>query len=152
LDALPDVLDHVSLRPEYDELGLRWLLGEVAQKSDLGPLEAATVCRPEGDVVGWYLFLANTGGTGQVVQMAARAGEGGVVLDQLFSHARQLGLVALAGRLEPTFTEELHARRCAFTREGPRVLAHARRPEILNAIERGDAFFSRLDGEWWLSF
>lgn len=151
-DVLPRVLNHVSLRPDYDMGELRWLLGELAEKRELGALDGATVRTPGGDVAGWYLFLSNPGGVGQVVQMAARAGEGGVVLDQLFHHAWQRGLVAIAGRLEPTFTEELHARRCAFTRDGPWVLVHARRPDVLNALERGDAFFSRLDGEWWMSF
>jgi hypothetical protein len=31
-------------------------------------------------------------------------------------------------------------------------LYHSSRPEVAAAIERGDAFLSRLDGEWWLSF
>jgi len=32
------------------------------------------------------------------------------------------------------------------------TLVHSPRPEILHAIERGDALLSHLDGEWWLSF
>jgi len=47
---------------------------------------------------------------------------------------------------------ELAALGCGFGRDGPWVLIHSRRPEILPAVERGDAFLSRLDGEWWLSF
>jgi hypothetical protein len=32
------------------------------------------------------------------------------------------------------------------------VLYHSCRPELADAIARNDAFLSRLDGEWWLSF
>jgi hypothetical protein len=35
---------------------------------------------------------------------------------------------------------------------GPWVLVHARDPEFVRAFEHGDAFFSRLEGEWCLRF
>jgi hypothetical protein len=31
-------------------------------------------------------------------------------------------------------------------------LVHSRDPEIMAAIHRGEAFLSRLEGEWWLRF
>jgi hypothetical protein len=31
-------------------------------------------------------------------------------------------------------------------------MAHSRDPEILQAVERGDVFLSKLDGEWCTSY
>jgi hypothetical protein len=32
------------------------------------------------------------------------------------------------------------------------VLAQSRNPAILQAVQLGDAFLSRLEGEWWARF
>jgi hypothetical protein len=40
---------------------------------------------------------------------------------------------------------------CFFTCRGGWAVAHSRKPEILEVLERGDAFLSRLDGEWCLN-
>ena len=32
------------------------------------------------------------------------------------------------------------------------MLVHSRRPEVLDAIHRGTAFLTRMEGEWWISF
>jgi hypothetical protein len=37
-------------------------------------------------------------------------------------------------------------------RDGPWALVHSPRPELVAAIQRGEAFLSRLEGEWWMSF
>ena len=48
--------------------------------------------------------------------------------------------------------EELTQRACVFLRNGSWTLAHSNKPELLNGIFSGTAFFSRLDGEWSLRF
>jgi hypothetical protein len=150
--ALPDTLGPLSFHPDYDEQAFRWLLDRVAEKHGADALERVQLRGGAGEIVGWYLYLSNPGGLGQVVQVAARPGRGGEVLDHLFYHAWRNGLIALAGRMEPALAGDLVSRRCAFDRQGPWFLACARRPEILHAIERGDAFHSRLEGEWWMNF
>jgi hypothetical protein len=40
---------------------------------------------------------------------------------------------------------------CFFACRGGWTVAHSRNPEILEALNRGDAFLSRLDGEWCLA-
>lgn len=152
LGALPDVLGPHAFRPDYDEHAFRWLLDRVAEKHGADTLERVQVRGGGGELIGWYVYLSNPGGVGQVVQIAARPGRGGDVLDHLFHHAWRNGLTALAGRMEPALAGDLVSRQCAFDRHGPWFLAHARRPEIVHAIERGDAFHSRLEGEWWMNF
>jgi hypothetical protein len=48
--------------------------------------------------------------------------------------------------------EELTQRSSFFLRNGSWTLAHSRNPELLAPIFSGNAFFSRLDGEWCLRF
>jgi hypothetical protein len=147
-----DVLGSRALRPVYDASSLDWLLEQVAEKRQFGSLQRALVRDVTGAVAGWFLYFLNRGGVGQVVQVAARPDAARLVLQHLFHHAWARGAAALAGRLEPGLVPELAALGCRFRREGPWVLVHSRRPEILLAVQRGDAFLSRLDGEWWLSF
>src|SRR5437016_2379146 len=60
---------------------------------------------------------------------------------------------ALAGRVEPWLVDALGGANWAILRWLHQwTLLHSPRPEILHAIERGDALLSHLDGEWWLSF
>jgi hypothetical protein len=106
----------------------------------------------DGALVGWYLYYANAGGVGQVVQVAARRDRGGDILHCLFHDAWAKGVVALVGRLEPGLLPALGAHGALLARDGPWVLVQSQHPELLAAIHRGDAFLSRLDGEWWMSF
>ena len=147
-----DVLEGRALRPSYEQGALDWQLEQVAEKRQFGTLERALVRDPAGEAAGWFLYFLNPGGVSQVVQLAARPAAHTLVLQHLFHHAWSRGAAALAGRLEPGLVPELAALGCGFGRDGPWVLIHSRHPEIMLAVERGDAFLSRLDGEWWLSF
>jgi len=149
---LPALLHDVALRPDYDETALAWLLEQLAAKRALGELRRAALRDAGGALVGWYLYYANRGGLGQVVQVAAAKGRYGDVAHAMFDDAWHCGLTALAGRLEPQLLPILAERAGAVTRAGPWVLVHSPRPDVLAAIQRGDAFLSRLEGEWWLSF
>jgi hypothetical protein len=149
---LPDLLDHVTLRPRYDEGSLRWLLNELAATENRGELRGVAARGADGALVGWYLYYANAGGVGQVVQVAARRDRGGDILHCLFHDAWAKGVVALVGRLEPGLLPALGAHGALLARDGPWVLVQSQHPELLAAIHRGDAFLSRLDGEWWMSF
>jgi hypothetical protein len=147
-----DVLGCRALRPVYEQGALDWLLDQVAEKRQFGTLERALVREPAGRVAGWFLYFLNSGGASQIVQFAARPAAHTLVLQHLFHHAWSRGAAALVGRLEPALVPDLAALGCGFGRDGPWVMIHSHRPEIMPAVERGDAFLSRLDGEWWLSF
>jgi len=147
-----DVLGCRALRPVYEQGALDWLLDQVAEKRQFGTLERVLVRDVAGSVAGWFLYFLNPGGATQIVQLAARPGAHTLVLQHLFHHAWSRGAAALVGRLEPALVSDLAALGCGFGRDGPWVLLHSRRPDIMPAVERGDAFLSRLDGEWWLSF
>src|SRR5205814_217678 len=69
----------VAQRPDYDETALAWLLEQLAAKRALGELRRAALRDAGGALVGWYLYYANRGGLGQVVQVAAAKGRYGDV-------------------------------------------------------------------------
>lgn len=150
--SLPDLLRGLALRPDYDETSTHWLLEQLAAKRGLGALRGVALRDTAAALVGWYLYYANERGIGQIVQVAARKDWYGDVLDWMFHDAWRRGLTALTGRLEPALLGPLGERRMVFTRRGPWVLVHSNRRELQAALHRGDAFLSRLEGEWWMSF
>src|SRR5439155_1556627 len=83
--------------------------------------------------------------------VAARRSAEKTVLRFLFWDAWRNGAWALAGRVEPWLVDALGGANWAILRWLHQwTLLHSPRPEILHAIERGDALLSHLDGEWWL--
>ena len=58
----------------------------------------------------------------------------------------------LPDRFDASTVQELSDAGADFRREGAWMLYHSRHLGIERAIEAGDAFLSRLEGEWWMSF
>ena len=150
LAHLPEVFDDNALQPVYDARTLAWLLEQAARKTRLGPLRARAVLDGERRLIGWYLYYVRAGGVGEVLQIAARNGSFDRVLRRLLADAWRHGAAALRGRLDPRYVQELSVRHCWLRREGTWTLVHSRHADIIAAIQQGDAFLSRLEGEWWL--
>jgi len=140
-----------SLRPYYENGALDWLLDTLAQKQERGTLQKVAVRNAAQETVGWYLYYGKPGGVGTVVQVGARPGCAEDVLDHLFFHARQRGMVAVSGQVDPEYFHLYSRRDCVFHHDGGSwILVHSRLPELRHAIDRGDAFLTRLEGEWWV--
>jgi hypothetical protein len=148
---LGDVVGDRALRPVYDHASLAWVLDEAARKTNLGEWRARSVHR-DHQLLGWYLYYARRGGLSEVVQVAARDGAFDAVLQRLLADAWHQGAAAVRGRVDPRYLDELSANHCWFRREGTSVLAHSRNADVLEALQRGDTFLSRLEGEWYLRF
>jgi hypothetical protein len=146
---LEAVAGGTRLYPDYDEGFLQWLFRELSAASGRGVPVGFLIKDRDGNVLGWYLYYLRPGGISQVLQIIARERDVADVLDHLLHHARVNGSTALQGRAESTLLEVLSERSCLFHASGYRVLAHARREAILHAIDSGQAFLSRLDGDWW---
>lgn len=152
LEHLPEMLHDRALQPEYDARSLAWLLDQAARKTRHGRLRARAVHDGSGHMIGWYLYYLLAGGVSEVLQLAAREGAFDRVLQRALADAWRQGAAALRGRLEPRFVQQLSDRHCWLRREGTWTLVHSRDAEILAAIRQGDAFLSRLEGEWWMRF
>lgn len=149
---LPQMMERATLQPEYEMHELAWLLEQAAAMKRHGPLRARLVRGDDGAPAGWYLHYVRAGAPAEVVQIAARAGAFDRVLRALLADAWRHGATAVRGRLDPRYAHALSQRHCWFRCDDCWTLAHARDPQILAAVHRGDAFLSRLEGEWWCRF
>jgi len=140
-----------ALYMEYDDDTFRWLLDQARRRNAGGTLCAAVV-RKRQRIIGCYLFHLNRDRIANVLQLIAGPSAAADVLDQLFSQASRRGAIAVAGRIEPRYLQDLSDKQALFHRRGPWVLLKSRMPELLRSFEAGNAFLSRLDGEWCLGF
>lgn len=140
------------LVPAYSLESLEWVLDFVEGRKAYGDLRKIVLRDEHQKIIGWYIYGLNPGGIGEVLQIGAESVSVGKVLDHLFHEAWKDKMIGLHGRLEPQFMEELTLRSSFFLRNGSWTLAHSRKPELLNPIFSGSAFFSRLDGEGCLRF
>lgn len=140
-----------QLRPEYDGGSSQWLLKMLAENRYRRSLEKVVVRNADEETVGWYLYYRTRGGIGEVVQIGAKENYVEGVLDHLFYHAKQYGVVAVSGQVDPAFFQALSSKHCLFHQDGRSwMLVHSRHPKVLQAIHRGDAFLTRLEGDWWI--
>lgn len=54
----------------------------------------------------------------------------------------------MSGQLDCRLKRHFAAKYCVFRDSGTSMLVNAKDPELLQVLCRGDAFLSRLDGEW----
>lgn len=141
-----------ALRPEYDGKTATWLLDILARKPNCGMLRKVLVRTAAGDIAGWYVYSGHRGGVGDVLQLGSREEQIGAVLDHLFAQAWRDGITALVGRIDPQFMGAFGARGCFFHHRGGWMLVHAKDPELIDVIRRGDAFLTHLEGEWCMRF
>jgi len=151
LDGLDRAAQRVALSPRYDPASLDWLLGQARAKRRHGELNARLLREPGGAIAGWFLYYANAA-TSKVLQLHAHDGAEQAVLDHLFQHAWRRGATVIEGRMEPRLAHVLGQRHCLFQSTNAFALIQSRDAETLGALARGDAFFSRLEGEWWMRF
>ena len=140
-----------ALRPDYDPASLDWLLAQARAKRRHGELQGAIARDGSDRIAGWFLYYLN-GAVSQVLQLGARPGALNAVFEQLARHARRRGARALEGRMEPQLTAVLQGKRCLMQSRAISTLLHARDQGLLLPLLRGDALFSRLEGEWWMRF
>jgi hypothetical protein len=149
--ALVEHTAHYAVRPQYDLPSLEWLLDQAAAKKRHGQLQGRMVRDIGGRMAGWFLYYLDTG-ISRVLQVAARPDRVGQVLEHLFHHASERGAAVLEGRMDPRFAAKLGEMRCFFRNCGELTLLHARDPSLMAPLVLGNAFFTRLEGEWWLRF
>jgi hypothetical protein len=151
LARLAEVSRERALRPDYDGSSLRWLLKKLAGMKEYGELRKVQVRNSERKIIGWYLYFLKPGGIGEVVQIAARGNDLEEVLDHLFYDGWRQGMAAVSGLLDPISMAAFRAKRCFFY-GGSWVMVHSKDPDLLQTIDRGDAFLTRLEGEWPIVF
>lgn len=130
---------------------LSWLFGQLAQKVGSAALRIVAVPNDDGEWRGWYAYVATPDRIAEVAHIAARRAQYRAVLTHLMEDARAQHLHAVRGRLDPRHSREW-TERADLTADGPWMIVHSRRAEVIAAIHHQNCQLSRLDGEWWLNF
>jgi hypothetical protein len=149
LHCLVEFRKGYSLWAEYDSRSLEWLLGFMERVPTRGTLRKVVV-RDGSQIVGWYIYYVKPGAVAEVVQIGGEPKLTKDVLDHLFYDAWTHGAIALHGMVDIRRMADFSDKGCFFTCRGGWTIARSHKPGVLEAMERGDAFLSRLDGEWAL--
>lgn len=140
-----------SMWPEYDPESLQWLLGFMDRNSARGTLRKVVLRDQTHKIVGWYIYYVKPGAVGEVAQVGGKKKSIKAILDHLFYDAWEHGLIALHGVVPNRMMADFSDKGCFFSCRGGWTVAKARKPELMDLLERGDVCFSRLDGEWCLN-
>jgi hypothetical protein len=142
-----------ALVPEYTVATLGWLIDDIASQLPAGESLRMMEVRDAGErTMGWFVYVRSQAGAVQVIQMGGRPDKMPVVLDALVYQAHREDALYVAGRMQPEYIAWLGTGPMHLSREGPWVLACSREPAMVNAIHGGNAWLSRLEGEWWMNF
>jgi hypothetical protein len=145
---LPQLTEHYSLHPVWDETKLRYMLGHAAAKSRNGPLVRRVLFDRDGRPSGCYLYYAKPGEVGVTLQIVGRPDALGPTIDCLIRHAYAAGCVAVRGRTQHDLLGPLQDRRCLFMPFTATML-YARRREIMDEIGLRGGMLTGLAGETW---
>jgi hypothetical protein len=153
LECISEYSQCYSLRPEYDLHTLTWLWNIVAQKKQCGQLRKRGVWTHTGKRVGYYVYCAKPYGVSQVLQIGARAGAFAGVLDVLAKEAMCSQSLALCGWLDARYIEEISAKALYLKhrRDDP-LWTQTRDASVQATLEKGEAFLTPMEGEWWTWF
>jgi hypothetical protein len=143
-----ELAEATEFRPAWDQQDVEWLLARAARKERHGSLHRAIVRRRKGELVGCYLYHAKPGGVGRVLQVMARPGSTGDVLDCLFREADVAGLSGLRGRASAQLIDALLTRNCFFVPRASTIV-HSADPDLAHAVQNGGALVTGLAGETW---
>ena len=151
-EAFPRLAQGRGLRPSYDPKSYAWQIETLAANARYGVLHGRQVRESSGRVCGWYVYFMRPNGIAEVVQLMSESGSADAVLDRLFFEAAEAGAIAVTGQMDPALYRSLSDKLCVYHQSADSwLMLHSRDSELVHAIEAGDAFLSRLEGEWWIS-
>ena len=152
LPLMQQVSSAMSLSPEYTEDTYKWLLRTVGEAQAFGPMRSVMASDNDGQAIGWFVYFVQRGGVARVLQMGACGADARPVIAELLQDAWEQGAVVVSGSLDPAMMSAISNSHASYSCKDMGVLVHAGDPTLLAAIERGDAYLSRLEGEWWMRF
>jgi hypothetical protein len=149
LDVLPALAEGYALRPDWDLPAFKFVLRHAGENSARGTLYRRLVYDRNMKPLGCYVYHGRKGRVAFVLQVIAREGGHGPVLDSLIAHAAGIGSVALKGRTERRLLDPLLQRGAFFFRRHS-AMVHSRDPELVEAVRGGKAMTSGLAAESWM--
>lgn len=142
-----------TLAPRYSETDLGWLISDIEAE-----LPADTILRlrevtdAEEREIGWYLYCVKRGGAAQVIQLGGSPQKMSHVLKTLWHDAYEDDAISVSGRVQPEYLAMLDDPAIHLSRRGPWVCFGTNQEDLKNTILMGDAWLTRMEGEWWMNF
>jgi hypothetical protein len=149
LDCVSKFSKPYMLCPEYNRDDWKWLMNFMRSNTNRGSFRAFAVYKGAKELVGAYIYYLRANRIIEVMLLLAREDSRGHVLQHILSEAVRENAVCLWGRMEPRFIDCLGDNKCLFKR-GSWALVHTKRPDLIDVINRGEAFLSSLEGELWM--
>jgi hypothetical protein len=146
--AIVELAGDYALAPDWNSETLGWVLANARDKERHGPLTRRIVRGRGGRLLGCSLYFGRPSGIAWVLQILARSGSAGLVVDDLFQHAAQQGCAAVRGRSNPLLLDALLRRKCLLLHRAS-TMVHSPDPELLQAVRTADALLTGLAGESW---
>lgn len=140
------------LRPRYDRSTTDWLWSRIPHMWEADEFKLEAVVDAKDRILGWFIYEVQPNDVSRVAQLLARPEHQAEVLYQLFLSAKEAGAAAVSGHLQPELSRTLTSAGCHIRCEERNFLIHSRRPELMTAIDRGEAMISPLEGESILGF
>lgn len=147
-EVIAEVSDSYALHPDWQMPDLPALMAHAETKERFGPIQRRIVYDLNGAPVGCYLYHAQPGGVGRVLQLLARPEAVGLALDSLFRHAAGLGCVGVRGRTEFDTIDPLMVRGCLLFHVSA-MMVHARDKSLLAEVRSARSMLTGLAGESW---
>jgi hypothetical protein len=146
--VIGDLSQSYTLHPDWQMPDLPALMAHAETKERFGPIHRRIVYGRNGAPVGCYLYHAQSGGVGRVLQLLARPEAVGIALDSLLHHAAELGCVGVRGRTEFDTLDPLIVRGCVLFHVSA-MMVHARDKSLLAEVRNARSMLTGLAGESW---
>ncbi len=152
IEHAPRFCERDALVPDHDVASLRWALSRATDLGRGAPLECSLVRAADGEPLGLYVATLPAGELATALHVAASERGQEPVVRYLVHRAFRRGSVSIGGRVHPPLMRALSTAFALFHARSTHMLIQARRPELIEAFDRGVATFSHLDGEWCIRF
>lgn len=140
--------EQFALRPQWAAGQLDAIMEDARLKPSYGGQVLCAVHARGGRPIGAFAYHVRPGGIARVLQVLARPGQAGAVIDCLIGDAFRRGAAALRGRTQPALLEAMLGRRIAFVNVASTVV-HSRDGLLVEACRDGELFFNGIAGEHW---
>lgn len=140
--------EQFAIRPQWAPGQLDAIMEDARHKPPYGEQVLCAVHARGGMPVGAFAYYMKPGSIGRVLQVLARPGQAGPIIDCLIGDAFRRGAAALRGRTQPALLEAMLGRRIAFLNVASTVV-HSRDAQLVQACRNGELFFNGVAGEHW---
>jgi hypothetical protein len=138
-----------KLTPKYNKQSASWLFEMLSAEKRFGSFQKTAVYNDGNKLVGWFLLFLKSKGRSEVIQVVGEKNTLRTVLDHMFHTAWKGKSVEICGRLDSHFTKEYSDKLTFFIPGKNWMVVHTRDPKLLQTIQSGDTFLSRLEGDLW---